>query len=103
MGLLFIMAFFELKIQQKVSVWQECVVTVHADTLELAVEKLAKLGSMDSVLVDYTKNDIDHMCSGFTQTDTEEELTPKDNGGMATFEVWLGEELLHNNGEDNGE
>jgi hypothetical protein len=95
MGLLFIMPSFELKVMQKVSMWQKAVFDVEADTLDQAVDTLKKMESLTSIIIDSDEDWPEVEDVG----DTLEELIPEDNDGQSTFEVYQGDNLLFKNGK----
>lgn len=94
------MKTFELKVQQKVSVWQEISVNVEATSVEEAVASIGAMGSIEQVMVEYSERGEDYLFSSLQNLhDTEEELTPEDNGGQPTFEVYVGDRPMYKNGE----
>lgn len=71
----------------KMTVWERQHFVIEADTLEEAKEKAAKYATMD---VSAEENVI---CTSEILYDTEELMTPEENNGMPTIEIYLsGEE-----------
>ena len=94
------MKTFSLNVQQKVSVWQEVYVEVEATSVEEATGIISSMGSISEIMYEYAEKGKDNLISSIDYMfDTEEELTPEDNDGQSTFEIYLGDQPMYKNGE----
>lgn len=94
------MKTFSLKVQQKISVWQEVYVEVEATSVEEATAIISSMGNINQIMVEYAEKDKDNLISSIDYMfDTEEELIPEDNDSQSTFEIYLGDQLMYKNGE----
>jgi len=94
------MGQFQFHLDQKVSVWYRTKFTVDGNTLEEAKENLKKFiqdGKMDEIT-----NVTDRLPWELID-DTTEILSPSDNGGYSTEEIFCSHDLevIHENGESN--
>lgn len=91
---------FSLKVQQKISVWQEIYVDLEVSSAEEAIEILSTMGSIDHIITELNERGEYHaFTTPENMHDTEEELIPEDNDGQSTFEIYLGDQLMYKNGE----
>jgi hypothetical protein len=88
---------FQFQLDQKVSVWYRTKFNVEGNTLEEAKENLKKL---------IQDKKLDEVTSGIPWElidDTTEILSPSDNGGYSTEDIFCSHDLevIHENGESN--
>lgn len=92
------MAQFEFYQDAKLTIWERCYFSVEADSYEQAVKKVENY--RDSV-IHLTEPPEFSLLSGESLFETAEYITPEDNGGVATLEIFdkKGKEVCNNSNE----
>ena len=89
---------FQIQIEEKITIWERIILDIEADNLEEA-KKIAKEKHEDFENDPEYVNWVSEMLFN-----TIEQLTPEDNGGCPTLEVYVkhdkGRDLVYQNAED---